>query len=109
VGVIAGEKVFGHNNKSHQRQATVNALNDDELDCLIITTKTAGQGYTMVGANNIIFLGSMYSKEYETQVLGNSDNWKALIMQVECVETGKRRKLGVGSLPIRISLWRMLP
>jgi hypothetical protein len=36
-----------------------------------MTKDIAGQGWTMIGANVMIFLGSMYSQDYEDQAAGS--------------------------------------
>jgi SNF2 family DNA or RNA helicase len=48
----------------------VDALNRGDLMGIILTPDTGGVGFTMVGANHVIFLGSMYSVDYESQATG---------------------------------------
>jgi superfamily II DNA or RNA helicase len=70
VGVICGQNVFGHPCNPADRVNTVNRLNAGELHGIVMNSDIAGVGYNMVGANVLIFLGSMYSQDYESQVAG---------------------------------------
>jgi hypothetical protein len=72
VGVICGSKIWSHSPNANARVPTCNALSQGTLDGVILTPETGGFGLSMVGANNLIFLGSMYTEDYEHQVLGKT-------------------------------------
>ena len=69
VGVICGSKIWNHPSSVSGRLAICNALNKGELDGVILTPDTGGFGLSMIGANNLVFLASMYTEAYEHQVL----------------------------------------
>jgi hypothetical protein len=70
IGVLAGETIYGHKSDDHTRFEAVRALNDEKLDGLVISPKVGGCGHNLIGANHVLFMGSMYSHAYEAQILG---------------------------------------
>jgi len=70
VGVLAGTKIYGNGAENHKRSAVVNGINNGALQGLIMTDRVGGTGFTLTGANNMIFLGSLYSKDEEDQAIG---------------------------------------
>jgi hypothetical protein len=74
VGVICGSKIWNHKNSPALRVTICDQLNKGSLDGVILTPETGGFGLSMVGANNVIFLASMYTEAYEDQVLGKTSS-----------------------------------
>jgi hypothetical protein len=72
VGILAGSDIFGTKATNIHRRDTVKALNHGDLDGIIMTSKVGGTGFSLVGANNMIFLGSLYSKDEEDQAIGTA-------------------------------------
>jgi SNF2 family DNA or RNA helicase len=70
MGVLAGEPIYGHKADDTSRFEAVKALNEETLDGLVISPKVGGCGHNLVGANHVLFMGSMYSQAYENQILG---------------------------------------
>ena len=69
MGVLAGTKIWGHSPDGKNRERTVEDLNTGSLEGLVMTDRIGGCGHSMVGANHIIFLGSLYSKDGEKQAI----------------------------------------
>lgn len=56
---------------SAARSATVGALNRyGDLDGIVLTDRVDACGHNLVGANHIIFLGSLYSYSAECRSIG---------------------------------------
>jgi SNF2 family DNA or RNA helicase len=72
VGILAGSDIFGAKGMNLNRGKTVAALNDGDLDGIIMTDKVGGTGFSLVGANHMIFLGSLYSQDDEDQAIGTA-------------------------------------
>jgi len=72
VGVLAGTKIFGNAADNRKRSAVVDGINNGGLQGLIMTDRVGGTGFTLTGANHMIFLGSLYSKDEEDQAIGTS-------------------------------------
>ena len=70
VGVLAGESILGHRSDDVTRFEVVKALNEGQLDGIVISAKVGGCGHKLIGATHVLFMGSMYSQAYENQVLG---------------------------------------
>src|SRR5271170_2805367 len=70
VGTLVGEKIWGITSTDKQRQATVDGVNTGDLHGLVMTDQVGGTGHNIVGANNIIFLGSLYQPTGEKQAVG---------------------------------------
>ena len=54
------------------RNATVDLLNDGKLDGIVMTDQVGSCGHTLIGANVMIFIGSLYSYAQEEQAIGMS-------------------------------------
>jgi SNF2 family DNA or RNA helicase len=72
IGVLAGQPIFGQSSEDRQRDAVVKDLNEGRLDGVIMTEKVGACGHNLVGGNNIIFDGSLYSQAFESQAIGTS-------------------------------------
>jgi hypothetical protein len=70
VGCLSGTKIWGHSTTSAARSATVEALNTGDLDGIVMTDRVGSCGHNLVGANHMIFLGSLYSYSNECQSIG---------------------------------------
>ena len=70
MGVLAGETIFGHKSDDTSRFEAVWLLNEEHIDGLVISMKVGGCGHNLVGANHVLFMGSMYFHTYEAQILG---------------------------------------
>ena len=70
VGVLAGETIFGHKSDDTSRFEAVRLLNEELIDGVVISPRVGGCGHNLIGANHVLFMGSMYSHAYETQILG---------------------------------------
>lgn len=69
-GILAGSDIFDAKHDNDKRGKTVNDLNHGKLDRIIMADKVGGTGFTLVGGNHTIFLGSLYSKDEEHQTIG---------------------------------------
>jgi SNF2 family DNA or RNA helicase len=72
IGVLAGSPIFSQMSSSKSRAAAVEGLNNGDLDGMVMMDKVGGCGHNLVGANHIIFIGSLYSKASENQAIGLS-------------------------------------
>ena len=72
VGVLCGTRLYGHNTNQRYRDSVVKSLNDGELDGIIMGQRVGGCGHNLVGANHIVFMGSLYSLSYEQQATGSA-------------------------------------
>jgi len=72
IGTLAGQPIFGQSSDDRQRDAVVKGLNKGTLDGVIMTEKVGACGHNLVGASHIIFVGSSYSQDYESQAIGTS-------------------------------------
>jgi len=70
MGVLAGTKIFGHAVTEEARNKVVTDLNKEKLDGMVMTDKVGACGHNLVGANQMIFIGSLYSQDYENQAIG---------------------------------------
>jgi len=70
IRVLAGEPIYGHKADDATCFKAIKALNKENLHGLRISPKVGGCGYNLIGANHVLFMGSMYSQAYENQVLG---------------------------------------
>jgi len=68
IGVLAGQKLFLHT--TAQRDRVPERLNTGEIDGVIMTDRVGACGHNLVGANHMIFMGSLYSQAYEDQAIG---------------------------------------
>src|SRR5271154_611212 len=71
VGVLCGTCLYGHKTTQRYRDTVVKRLNDGELDGIIMGQRVGGCGHNLVGANHILFMGSLYSLAYEQQATGS--------------------------------------
>jgi SNF2 family DNA or RNA helicase len=72
IGVLAGSPIFNQKPSSKSRAAAVEGLNNGDLDGMVMMDKVGGCGHNLVGANHMIFMGSLYSKATENQAIGSS-------------------------------------
>ena len=70
MGVLAGTKIFGHAITEEARNKVIGDLNEEKLDGMVMTDKVGAYGHNLVGASQMIFLGSLYSQDYENQAIG---------------------------------------
>ena len=70
IGVLAGQKLFLHTTAQCDR--VPERLNTGEIDGVIMTDRVGACGHNLVGANHMIFMGSLYSQAYEDQAIGTS-------------------------------------
>lgn len=70
MGVLAGTSIWRHSTSDSARAATVVALNNQTLDGIVMTDKVGACGHNLIGANVMIFIGSLYSEAYEHQAIG---------------------------------------
>src|SRR5271155_5335523 len=75
VGTLVGEKICGITSTDKQRQATIDGVNSRELHGLVMTDQVGGTGHNIVGANHVIFLGSLYQPTGEKQAIGTKLRW----------------------------------
>jgi SNF2 family DNA or RNA helicase len=74
IGVICGTSIGKHPSHPKKRKNLVDMLNQGDLMGIVLTPDTGGVGFSMVGANHVIFMGSMYSIDYESQATSKSSN-----------------------------------
>jgi hypothetical protein len=72
IGVLAGQTIFGQSSSDDCRDLVVANLNAGDLDGVLMTEKVGACGHNLTGANHIIFIGSLYSQDYESQAIGIS-------------------------------------
>jgi SNF2 family DNA or RNA helicase len=72
MGVLAGTKIWGHATTEDARIKTVERLNAKTLNGIVMTDKVGACGHNLVGANKMIFIGSLYSQAFEEQAIGDS-------------------------------------
>ena len=70
MGCLSGTKIWDNSTTSAARSATVEALNTGDLDGIVMTDRVGACGHNLVGANHMIFLGSLYSYSAECQSIG---------------------------------------
>jgi hypothetical protein len=80
MGVIAGQKLFTHKSSQAQRDEVIRKLNAGDLHGMIMTDRFSRCGHNLVGANHIIFMGSLYSQSYEDQYVGT---WIVCLQLIE--------------------------
>jgi hypothetical protein len=71
MGVLAGTRIWRHSTADSARTETVAALNNHTIDGIVMTDKVGACGHNLIGANVMIFIGSLYSKAYEDQAIGD--------------------------------------
>jgi len=103
IGVLAGTSIWRHSTSDSARAATVAALNDQTLDGIVMTDRVGACGHNLVGANVMIFIGSLYSEAYEHQAIGKS-SVELANKQRECVGKGNAKSPERLSSQTRISL-----
>jgi hypothetical protein len=72
IGILAGSPIFGRAVSARERRATADALNNGDLDGVLMTEQVGAIGHTLIGAC-VIFLGSLYSNSIEEQAIGTLD------------------------------------
>src|ERR1700731_4873417 len=77
VGTLVGEKLWGIPSTDQQRQAAVDGVNSGDFHGIVMTDQVGGTGHNIVGANHIIFLGSLYQPTGEKQAIGKKRCWFA--------------------------------
>jgi len=70
IGVLAGQRLFLHT--TAKRDRVTKRLNTGEIDGVVMTDRVGACGHNLVGANHMIFMGSLYSQAYEDQAIGTS-------------------------------------
>jgi hypothetical protein len=70
MSILAGTQIWRHFTSDTARAGTVVALNNGTLDGIVMTDKVGACGHNLIGANVMIFIGSLYSKAYEEQAIG---------------------------------------
>lgn len=73
VGALAGSRIYDHVPDANNRDKVVEQLNLGSLHGIVMTDRVGGCGHTLIGANHMIFLGSLYSKSSEDQAIGDAD------------------------------------
>jgi hypothetical protein len=72
MGMLAGTTIFGHSPSEKAHDEAITGLNTGDLNGLVMTDRVGGCGHNLLGANVMIFMGSLYSAPYEQQAIGNS-------------------------------------
>jgi SNF2 family DNA or RNA helicase len=72
IGYVTGASILDARVSEKSKNRDIAGLNEGRLDGLIVTDKCGATGLNLVGANHIIFLGSLYSWDYEKQAIGNT-------------------------------------
>ena len=70
MGALTGTSIWRLSTDDRTRNATVDALNAGELDGIVMTDQVGSCGHTLIGANVMIFIGSLYSPTQEKQATG---------------------------------------
>ena len=70
MGILAGTPMWGHSAMNAARTQVVESLNAGLLDGIVMTDHVGSCGHNLVGASNMIFLGSLYSQPMENQAIG---------------------------------------
>jgi len=70
MGILAGTPMWGHSATNAARTQVVENLNAGLLDGIVMTDQVGSCGHNLVGASNMIFLGSLYSQPMENQAIG---------------------------------------
>ena len=70
IGVLAGQKLFSYT--TAQRDRVPERLNTGEIQGVVMTDRVGACGHNLVGANHMIFMGSLYSQAYEDQAIGTT-------------------------------------
>lgn len=72
IGVISGSDIFEHKHSPKLRAKTVKLLNEapfSDMAGLVVTAQTGGVGFNIPSASLMLFMGSMYSFEKESQAV----------------------------------------
>jgi len=72
MGALTGTPIWRLSTSDAARSATVDRLNDGTLDGIVMTDQVGSCGHTLIGANVMIFIGSLYSYAQEEQAIGTS-------------------------------------
>jgi SNF2 family DNA or RNA helicase len=67
---VTGSAILGVKVNEKTKTKHIEQLNRGNLDGIIMTDKVGATGLNLTGANHIIFLGSLYSIDYEKQAIG---------------------------------------
>src|SRR5438477_2814253 len=70
MGILAGTRMWGQSATNAARTQVVENLNAGLLDGIVMTDRVGSCGHNLVGASNMIFLGSLYSQAMENQAIG---------------------------------------
>ena len=70
MGILAGTPMWGHSATNAAWTQVVESLNAALLDGIVMTDLVGSCGHNLVGASNMIFLGSLYSQPMENQAIG---------------------------------------
>lgn len=70
IGALTGTSLWRLSTSDVARNATVDHLNDGTLDGIVMTDQVGACGHTLIGANIMIFIGSLYSHAQEEQAIG---------------------------------------
>jgi SNF2 family DNA or RNA helicase len=70
LGVLAGTRIWGH--QPTNRDEVVAQINRGEIDGVVMTERVGGCGFSITGANHVIYLGSSYSQTMQDQVICTS-------------------------------------
>jgi len=70
MGILAGTPMWGQSATNAARTQVVENLNAGLLDGIVMTDRVGSCGHNLVGASNMIFLGSLYSQAMENQAIG---------------------------------------
>jgi hypothetical protein len=74
MGILAGQKIFDQRSETKERDDVVSKLNDSKsgMHGVLNSEKVGACGLNLVGASHIIFLGSLYSQDFENQAIGTN-------------------------------------
>jgi len=68
--VLGGQRIFGHGCSDRHRESAVADLNLGQVDGMVMSERVGGIGHNLIGANSMLFMGSLYSQAYEDQAVG---------------------------------------
>ena len=80
MGCLSGTRIWGHATTSAACSATVEALNTGDLNGIVMPDRVGACGHNLIGANHMIFLGSLYSYSAECQSIGMFPNFKLMLI-----------------------------
>ena len=67
--ILAGTPMWGHSATNAARTQVVESLNAGLLDGIVMTDCVGSCGHNLIGASNMIFLGSLYGQPMENQAI----------------------------------------